>query len=158
MKVGSARGRPFGVVLVLLVVVVASCKRTPATGIDQHVTNLGSIEVTARLLEIPGEFPSNELYNYAFILKYRVLVVHRGEIKEEDILVGQYNPRKPRSDAEDDFSGTVGGDLTRFRAGDVHRLALAAPLDEYWMGGIIDKYFDQKGVRYWAFWTNRVDK
>ena len=31
---------------------------------------------------------------------------------------------------------------------------LNAPLDQFWMGGIIDKYFEQKGVRYWAVWTN----
>ena len=47
----------------------------------------------------------------------------------------------------------VGGDVEQFRAGDIHRMALEAPLDQQWMGGIIDKYFSQKGTRYWAIWT-----
>ncbi|MGH9163646.1 MAG: hypothetical protein ACRD2X_27140 [Vicinamibacteraceae bacterium] len=144
-----------------VVAVLTSCERTRATratGIDEQVTSLGNIEVTARLTEIPGEFPANELYDYAYVLKYQVLDVHRGKVSGEEILVGQYNPREPRSQVEDELSETVGGDLTSFRTGDVHRLALTAPLDEYWTGGIIDKYFNQDGVRYWAVWTNRVDR
>jgi hypothetical protein len=111
--------------------------------------------VTAELLAIPGEFPPNDLYNYAYVLKYRVLEVHRGDLKPgEEILVAHYNPLKPRSSAADENSGKLGGNLQRFKAGDVHRMALEAPLDQHWMGGVIDKYFDQKGTRYWAVWTN----
>jgi hypothetical protein len=33
-------------------------------------------------------------------------------------------------------------------------MALESPLDNFWMGGIIDKYFATKGTRYWAIWTN----
>jgi len=36
----------------------------------------------------------------------------------------------------DDASGKVGGHLDAFRAGDVHRMALDAPLDQFWMGGV----------------------
>ena len=32
------------------------------------------------------------------------------------------------------------------------------PLDQFWMGGIIDKYFNDKAVRYWAIWTNPGSK
>ena len=60
---------------------------------------------------------------------------------------------KARAKAEDQDSGKVGGDVEQFRAGDIHRMALEAPLDQQWMGGIIDKYFSQKGARYWAIWT-----
>ncbi|MDA2930416.1 hypothetical protein MYX84_10795 [Acidobacteria bacterium AH-259-O06] len=35
------------------------------TGVEDSVTTLGSVEVTAKLLEIPGRFPSNDLYGYA---------------------------------------------------------------------------------------------
>jgi len=119
------------------------------------VTTLGTSEVTAELLAIPGEFPPNDLYNYAYVLKYRVLEVHRGDLKPgEEIFVAHYNPLKPRSSAADENSGKLGGNLQRFKAGDVHRMALEAPLDQHWMGGVIDKYFDQKGTRYWAVWTN----
>jgi hypothetical protein len=50
-------------------------------GKDPQVTTLGSIEVTARLVEIPeGAIFKRDLYNYATILKYEVLKVHRGEV------------------------------------------------------------------------------
>ena len=61
------------------------------------MTTLGSVEVTGRLLEIPGEFPANDLYNYAYVLKYQVLEVHRGTVDAKEIFVAQYNPLKPRS-------------------------------------------------------------
>ena len=136
-----------------LALLLASCGKPPAV-VDHEVTSLGTAEVTARLVEIPDKFPPNDLYNYAYVLKYRVLKVHRGQVSGPEILVGQYNPLKPRATAADDGSGKVGGHVESFRAGDVHRLALDAPLDQFWMGGVIDKYFGQKGVRYWAVWTN----
>ena len=105
--------------------------------LDPNVQKLGSSEVTAQLTEI----------------KYKVILVHRGKIEGDTIFVGQYNPLKARAKAEDQDSGKVGGDVEQFRAGDIHRMALEAPLDQQWMGGIIDKYFSQKGTRYWAIWT-----
>jgi len=133
---------------------VAACTRRPANEVDNEVTTLGSAEVTAQVVEIPGQFPPNDLYNYVYVLKYRVLKVHRGQIPQGEIFVGQYNPLKPRDRVQDDVSGKVGGHVDAFRAGDVHRMALASPLDQFWMGGIIDKYFNQSGSRYWAIWTN----
>ena len=56
--------------------------------------------------EILEPFPPNDLYNYAYVLKYRVLKVHRGQIPNGEILVGQYNPLKPRERVQDDVSGT----------------------------------------------------
>ena len=134
---------------------LAGCSGRPANEVDKEVTTLGDLEVTAKLLEIPEPFPANDLYNYAYVLKYRVLKVHRGTPPPQpEILVAQYNPLKPRSRVQDDVSGQVGGHLDAFRAGDVHRIALTSPVDQHWMGGIIDKYFNQSGVRYWAIWTN----
>lgn len=138
----------------VLALTACSCGKRGNSGIDEQVTTLGSIEVTAKLVEIPGPFPPNDLYNYAYVLKYKVLAVHRGKVSGDEILVAHYNPLKPRASAQDEFSGKVGGHLERFRAGDVHRMALEAPLDNFWMGGVVDKYFEQKGVRYWAVWTN----
>jgi len=139
----------------LMIMFLASCGgRQPANEVDKEVTSLGSAEVSAQLVEIPGAFPPNDLYNYAYVLKYRVLKVHRGQVPDKEIFVGQYNPLKPRAAVQDDGSGKVGGHLDAFRAGDVHRMALDVPLDQFWMGGIIDKYFEQKGTRYWAVWTN----
>ena len=118
------------------------------------VTTMGTAEVTAKLIDIQGEFPPNQLYDYAYVMKYRVLKVHRGQVPAGDILVGHYNPLKTRTEARDRFSGPLGGNVGRFKVGDVHRLALEAPLDQVFMGGIIDKYIEEKGARYWAIWTD----
>jgi len=138
----------------ILIFSLAGCGGHPSNEIDKEITTLGTAEVTAQLVENREPFPSNDLYNYAYVLKYRVLKVHRGQAPQGEILVGQYNPLKPRDRVQDDVSGKVGGHLDAFHAGDVHRIALSAPLDQFWMGGIIDKYFDQPGTRYWAIWTN----
>lgn len=142
------------VAVVIIALALPGCRKHPADEIDADVTTLGTAEVTAELMEIPGPFPSNDLYNYAYILKYRVLKVHRGSVPSGEILVGHYNPLKPRAEAQDDISGKVGGHVRAFRAGDVHRMALDSPIDRHWMGGIIDKYFSMSGTRYWAIWTN----
>ena len=133
---------------------LAACSKSPVAEIDPQISQLGTAEVTAQLVEILGAFPPNDLYNYVYILKYKVLKTHRGNVNGPEILVGQYNPLKPREHAQDDVSGKVGGHLKSFKAGDLHHMALEAPLDNFWMGGIIDKYFESKGTRYWAVWTN----
>jgi hypothetical protein len=132
---------------------LTGCSRRPTNEVDKEITTLGSVEVTAQLTEIPGKFPSNDLYNYAYVFKYRILKVHRGNVPAGEILVAQYNPLKPRREAQDDVSGKVGGRVETFRAGDVHRMAMEVPLDQFWMGGVVDKYFEEKGTRYWAIWT-----
>ena len=73
--------------------------------------------------------------------------------------MGHYNPWKPRAEASDNRVKDIGGDLKQFRAGQVHRMALEAPIDDYFMGGIVNKYFGQDtGPLYWAVWTNLADK
>lgn len=144
--------------ILLLAILLGACGGKPAGEIDREVTTLGSAEVSAELVEIPDAFPPNDLYNYAYVLKYRVLQVHRGDVPKSEILVAQYNPLKPRRSVQDDVSGQVGGHVETFHAGDIHRMALASPVDQFWMGGIIDKYFKDKGVRYWAVWTNPGSK
>jgi len=135
----------------------ASCQKRTDTGSDPKVTTLGSIEVTAQLVEIPDQFPPNNLYDYAFILKYRVLETHRGTVEGESILVGHYNPLKPRESVADERVKDIGGNLKKFQERDIHRMALEVPIDEYYMGPIINKYHEkEKGPLYWAVWTNRV--
>ncbi|MDP7277444.1 MAG: hypothetical protein QF363_18330 [Planctomycetaceae bacterium] len=133
-------------------------KFTPAGryGDGGQVTTAGSVEVTATLVELPGEFlPNDGLYNYAFVLKYKVDLVHRGETTGDTIYVAHYNPRKPRGKVADEFYADLGGTVTRFRAGDAQRMALTLPLDEHYIGAIVDRYhkIDDKTV-YWAIWTN----
>ena len=134
-----------------------SCSGKPETEDDPNLSKLGSIEVTAELVEIPEKFPDIPLYDYAFVLKYKVLNVHRGETGSEIIYVGQYNPLKSRSDVADARVGEIGGNLKKFRTGDTHRMALEVPIEDHYMGGIINKYFEEKtGAVYWALWTNKA--
>ncbi|MCC6231869.1 MAG: hypothetical protein IT580_04455 [Verrucomicrobiales bacterium] len=148
-------------ILLLLASLVVSCGKAPDgtqdAGADPQVQSLGQVEVTARLVELPeGAIFQRELYDYATILKYEVVTSHRGALPKGTILyVGHYNPWKPRPEAADARVKEIGGTLRRFRAGDLHRMALESPMDDHFMGGIVNKYFDQHtGPTYWARWTN----
>ena len=146
-------------ILLLGILLTVSCAEKVGTGEDAQVTTLGSIEVTAELAEIRGEFVDKPLYDYAFIMKYHVLQVHRGAVAGDFIYVGHYNPLKSRNTVADARVPEIGGDLEAFHTGDVHRMALEVPIDDHFMGGIINRYFDD-GVEpmYWAVWTNRAAK
>ena len=143
--------------IVFVAVCCISCAKKMDTGEDEHVTSMCSVEITARLSEIRGEFPNIKLYDYAYVLKYHVEKVHRGTVDSGTIYVGHYNPLKPRATVADARSGDIGGNVKIFRTGDVHRMALEVPIDDYFMGGIINKYIEEEtGPVYWAVWTNRV--
>ena len=143
--------------LSLCALTAVSCAKKADTGADSRVTTLGSVEVIAELVEIPGDLVNDPLYDYAHIMKYKVLQVLRGKVDADTIYVGHYNPAKPRDSVADARVQQIGGNLKSFRVGDIHRLALAVPIDDYYMGGIINKYFGEiKDPIYWAVWTNRV--
>lgn len=149
----------FKIVAILALAWGCSCQQKTDTGVDPKVTTLGSIEVTAELVEIPGEVRDDPMYDYAHVMKYKVIEVHRGTVAEDILYVGQYNPAKPRTEVADARVGDIGGNLLQFRVGDTHRLALEVPIDDYYMGGIINKYFGQvEDPVCWALWTNRVIK
>ena len=150
--------------LFLAALALTSCGKpsgaSATAGEDAEVKSLGAVEVTARLIEIPeGAIFERELYDYATILKYEVLHVHRGPVeKGATIFVGHYDPWKPRSEAADKRAKNSGGTLREFRAGQLHRMALETPMDDHFMGGIVDKYFGKRsGPAYWAVWTNKTD-
>ena len=168
-KIGERRSSqpPFrlllGTALVALGLLCGSCGRQaePAAtemASDPPLASHGTIEVTAELVEIPeGAIFKRDLYDYATILKYRVLRVHRGEVEGETLYVGHYNPWKPRSEAADQRVRIVGGNLRRFEAGQRHRMALEVPIDDHFMGGIVNQYFGQTtNALYWAVWTNEA--
>jgi hypothetical protein len=138
----------------------AACanRREGAASSDPELAKRGSIEVTARLVEIPeGAIFQRELYNYATVLKYQVLEVHRGNVKGETIYVGHYNPFKPRSEASDRRVHDIGGNLRSFRDGQVHRMALEDSMLDRFTGGILNKYSgEDTDPIYWAVWTNLV--
>ena len=123
----------------------------------QRLHSLGTMEVTARLVEIPeGAIFQRDLYDYATVLRYEVISSLRGGLeKGSTIYVGHYNPWKPRAEAADNRVKNIGGTLRRFRVGDLHHLALEASMEDHFMGGVINKYFGQySGPILWAVWTN----
>ena len=127
-------------------------------GDEPAVTARGTIEVSARLLEIPpGAIFKRDLYNYATVLKDQVVDVYPGKIAGDIIYVGHYNPFKPRSEAADRRVQNIGGNLQEFQAGQLHRMALEPSIDDCYLGGIVNKYFDEHPEPiYWAVWTNLV--
>jgi hypothetical protein len=141
----------------MLAVLPCVCCGKPAESGPSKVSQVGTTEVTAVLEEVRGEFVNRANYDYAFVMKYKVTAVHRGTVDGDTIYVGHYNPQKARSAAADARVRDVGGNATRFRQGDVQRMAIEAPIDDYYMGGIINRYFGEyKGVVYWAVWTDEV--
>jgi hypothetical protein len=126
------------------------------SGSDSGLARRGRIEVTARLVEIPeGAIFSRPLYNYATVLKYQVLEVHRGRVKGDTIYVGHYNPAKPRAEAADRRVPDVGGTLKSFRARQVHRMALEESMLDQFTGGILNLYSQEDtDPIYWAVWTD----
>ncbi len=122
-------------------------------------TSRGSIEVTAKLVEIPdGAIFQRDLYNYATVLKYEVLEVHRGSVNGKKIIyVGQNNPAKPRSEASDQRAPNIGGNLKSFAAGQVQRLSLDGEMLDVFTGAILNKYSEEDcDPIYWAVWTDLV--
>ena len=119
-----------------------------------------TVEVTAQLLDVPpGAIFKRDLYNYATVLKYRVLCVHRGRVAEDVIYVAHYNPFKRRAEAADRRVRNVGGDLDAFLAGDAHRMVLVPDAEAHYMGGVVNLYLDQGASKpYWAVRTDRADR
>lgn len=150
-----------GILAIGVALLLAACgDKGGPSGADEQVTTRGTVEVTARLVEIPeGTIFQRDLYDYATILKYEVVASRRGTLaKGAAIYVGHYNPWKPRAEAADKRVKDIGGDLRAFRAGALHRMALETPMDDHFMGGIVDKYFGKReGSAYWAVWTNNGD-
>jgi hypothetical protein len=150
--------------LLVLALLVGGCQNHPqpagSAGEDAQVKSLGTVEVTAKLVEIPeGAIFQRDLYHYATILKYEVVAVHRGTVETGvTIYVGHYDPWKPRGEAADKSVPNIGGTLRQFRAGQIQRIALETSMDDHYMGAIVDKYFGKhEGAVYWAVWTNAAE-
>jgi hypothetical protein len=107
------------------------------------------IEVTAKLLEIPSKLPPDDLYDYAYVMRYQV---QGGALDKQFLLVAHYKPLVPRSKIKDKMKSRVGGKLRSFNQGDVHKLKLASDLKSIWKGALVDEYAatDHKSIRYWC--------
>jgi hypothetical protein len=107
------------------------------------------VEVTAKLVEIPSKIPPDDLYDYAYVMRYEV---QGGPMDKQSILVAHYKPLQPRSKLKDKMKGQVGGKLRSFNQGDVHKLRLSADLKAIWKGPLVDEFAatDRKSVRYWC--------
>ena len=145
--------------LVLLAFILGSCGKNSGpnpTALDPQLATNGSVEVTAKLVDIPeGAIFKRDLYDYATVLKYEVVKVHRGKVEGKTLYIGHYNPWKVRAEAADKRAPNMGGNLRQFQPGQVQRLALDVPIEDFFMGGIVNKYFGQTtNTIYWAVWTN----
>lgn len=107
------------------------------------------LSVTAKLVEIPTKFPPDDLYDYAYVMRYQVI---GGPMDGQSILVAHYKPRQPRAKISDAMKAHVAGKVRSFKAGDVHKLQLNPNLKSIWKGALLDEFAatDRKSVRYWA--------
>jgi hypothetical protein len=115
-----------------------------------------TLDVTARLTNIPGKFPADELYDYAYVMQYRV---EGGPMDKQMIFVAHYKPRRPRAEIDDGMKKVVGGGLKRFEAGALHRLTLTADMRKVWKGAVVDEFFDsdRKSKRYFCLKADPAD-
>ena len=108
-----------------------------------------NLTVEGKLSEIPGKMPPNDLYNYVYVLKYKVTKVVEGKFDGKEILVGVYNPLIARGQVKDKMADKSKGDVRAFRVGDKHTLKLVK-LEGNYDGAVEDEYFDDESERYLA--------
>jgi hypothetical protein len=118
-----------------------------------HKSN-DTLVITARLIELPGTMPPNDLYNYVYMMKYRVIKVEKGSYAGQEILVGVYNPLIPRRQIADAMKKNATGDVAKFTVGDKHNLSLVTPIEKVWKDQMEDDYIDSDLPKYYAVRTD----
>jgi len=148
-----------------LILVIWALATQGESGADAMVQKLGRLEVTARLVERPDQFPKLGAYRYTYVLKYKVVSVQRQDPEGkhplkagDEIFVGHYKPWLPRSEIKDSDWGEspLGGKLDQFVPGEVHRLALDYELQDLAPSGALDYCFPPDTNRFFALWANRT--
>jgi hypothetical protein len=121
----------------------------PSPGVARADAPTGEVSVRAKLVEIPSTLPPDDLYDYAYVMRYEVI---GGPMDKQSILVAHYKPRMPRAKIKDGAKLHVGGKLRSFTQGDVHKLKLSPDLKKLWKGALVDEFAatDRKSVRYWC--------
>ena len=120
------------------------------SGLSRGVHAEGAeVTLTARLVEIPSKFPPDDLYDYAYVMRYEVI---GGPLDKSSILVAHYKPRQARSKIKDSMKAFVSGKVRSFATGDTHKLKLSTELKKIWKGPLVDEFAatDRKSVRYWC--------
>jgi len=116
-----------------------------------------TLDVTARLTNIPSKFPADELYDYAYVMQYQV---HGGAMDGQSILVAHYKPRRARGEIDDNMKKVVSGSLRRFEVGALHHLILTPDMRKVWKGAVVDEFFDtdRKSKRYFCLKADPAGK
>jgi hypothetical protein len=148
---GLFRGLSLGRLLVLLAGLTPLAPASRVAAADAPPA--APISVTAKLVEIPTKLPPDELYDYAYVMRYEVA---GGPMDKQSILVAHYKPRQPRSKIADSMKAHVSGKVRSFKQGDVHKLQLSPNLKAIWKGALVDEFAatDRKSTRYWALVTD----
>jgi hypothetical protein len=129
--------------------------KTPATPPKAAASGSGdTLIVEARLIQIPGTFAPNDLYNYVYIMKYRIMKVVKGTYDKQEILIGEYNPLIPRRQIKDKMDKFVDGDADKFEEGVKQRLVLITPIEKVWNDAVEDEYFDSDLPKFYALKTD----
>ncbi|HEY4186112.1 MAG TPA: hypothetical protein VGP07_13640 [Polyangia bacterium] len=131
--------------LTLTALIVAPIMRTARADGAPATT----LTVTAKLVEIPTKLPSDDLYDYAYVMRYEVI---GGDMDKKSILVAHYKPRLARSAIKDQMKKVVSGKVRSFHQGDVQKLQLTPDLKSVWKGALVDEFAstDRKSVRYFC--------
>src|SRR5664279_1635845 len=90
-------------------VVLIRCATTRQTRETEGAPS-STMEVTARLTKIPGKFPADDLYDYAYVMQYQV---EGGTMDKQTILVAHYKPRLARAEIDGAMKKVVAGSLKR---------------------------------------------
>jgi len=154
-RLGWCRGALRAAVGVLVSAALAGPVRAaaPAPAPAPAAAPAGHLVVTAKLVEIPGKLPDDELYDYAYVMRY---VVVGGPMDKQPIFVAHYKPKQPRAAIKDKMKSVVSGKVRTFHQGDLHKLELTADLKSVWKGALVDEFsaVDRKSTRYFALVTD----
>ena len=132
-----------------LSVCAAALLAATALAKDKKDAAPGPLHVTAKLVKIPGTFPPDDLYDYAYVMKYEVV---GGQLDRRPLLVAHYKPRRARSEIKDKMRKHVAGTLRSFKEGEVHQMTLITPVKKVWKGALVDELFatDRTSTRYFC--------
>jgi hypothetical protein len=149
MKYARQAGPLLAVAIAIAWLVPGTGRSEPSPATTAPGTVPAELTLTARLAEIPSKLPPDDLYDYAYVMRYEVI---GGALDKTSILVAHYKPLLPRSKITGKMKAHVTGKLRSFVQGDVHKLKLTADLKAIWKGPLIDEFAatDHKSVRYFC--------